>query len=421
MMLVMASFRFVHAADLHLDTPFKGVSEPSPETAAALIDASLGAWDDLVELTLAERAQLLLLAGDIYDGAERGVRAQFRFLRGLERLAAQRVTVAVAHGNHDPVDEGWSAIASWPEDVTVFGSDAVTDLIVHRDGETLATVHGISYGRRDTAENLALRFPGAGEGFHIGVLHANVGGNADHDAYSPCTVADLCRAGYHYWALGHVHKRQSLGTDPIHVEYPGNTQGRSHKPSETGAKGALVVEVTDGAVREVRFAPCDRIRFVTTQLEIDGLESAAALRDRLTEALSELRSIHAARALVVRATLAGRGALHEEIARPHVLTGVLDDLREISSWEQPLVWWESIRDATRAEVSPPVPGTLSAELTQLVERLASDPAARAGFLQDAWADLPTRRLLAELQPGEAGQLALLEAARDLALDRLEAD
>ena len=94
--------------------------------AEALRDASLAAWDELVELTLREQAAFLLLAGDIYDGAERGMRAQFRFLHGLERLARARVPVFIVHGNHDPLSQGWSGIARWPETVTVFGSDQVT-------------------------------------------------------------------------------------------------------------------------------------------------------------------------------------------------------------------------------------------------------------------------------------------------------
>src|SRR5690242_8646941 len=148
----MTGFRFIHAADLHLDTPFEGLARTSPEVAAALRDASLAAFDALVELTLREQAAFLVIAGDLYDGAERGVRAQLRFLRGLERLSAAGVHVLMVHGNHDPLG-GWSAIRAWPAGVHVFPSDAVEAVTVERDGEPLATVHGISYATRDPGEN----------------------------------------------------------------------------------------------------------------------------------------------------------------------------------------------------------------------------------------------------------------------------
>src|SRR3954467_1145267 len=144
----MPDFCFVHAADLHLDTPFQGVGRTTPAVGAALRDASLEAWDALVELTLRRQAAFLLIAGDVYDGAERGLRAQLRFLRGLERLSAAGVQVLVAHGNHDPLD-GWSAIRAWPPGVHVFGSDVVEAVAIERDGAVLATVQGISYARRD--------------------------------------------------------------------------------------------------------------------------------------------------------------------------------------------------------------------------------------------------------------------------------
>src|SRR5277367_1737006 len=119
------SYSFVHAADLHLDTPFRGVHEVAPFVAAELREASLDAFDAIVTLALERGAAFLLVAGDVYDGAERGLRAQIRFRNGLARLAAAGIPSFVVHGNHDPVATGWSAISSWPEGVTVFPSDRV--------------------------------------------------------------------------------------------------------------------------------------------------------------------------------------------------------------------------------------------------------------------------------------------------------
>ena len=109
-------FRFIHAADLHLDTPFQGVAGPAPEVATALYEASLQAWDNVVDLAIEREAAFVLIAGDIYDGADRGVRAQLRFLAGLKRLDEAGIRSFVVHGNHDPLD-GWSAIREWPAGV----------------------------------------------------------------------------------------------------------------------------------------------------------------------------------------------------------------------------------------------------------------------------------------------------------------
>ncbi len=144
----MASFRFIHAADLHLDTPFSGIGRGAANVRDHLRDDSLEAFDNLIQAAIDHDAAFLLLAGDLYDGAERGVRAQMRFLRGVERLAERGTRVFVVHGNHDPLD-GWSAIRETPDSLTIFGSQEVESHAVERDGERLAFVE--VRARRGTA------------------------------------------------------------------------------------------------------------------------------------------------------------------------------------------------------------------------------------------------------------------------------
>ena len=139
-------FCFIHAADLHLDTPFEGIGQVAPWVADALRDASLEAFDALIELACDRNAAFVVLAGDIYDGAERGIRAQLRFKKGLERLSDAGIWSFVVHGNHDPVTTGWSALRSeWPPLVRIFEPGTVGEVTVKKDGEPIATVRGISY------------------------------------------------------------------------------------------------------------------------------------------------------------------------------------------------------------------------------------------------------------------------------------
>jgi DNA repair protein SbcD/Mre11 len=420
---VSASFRFVHAADLHLDTPFQGIAGPAPQVAQALRDASLQAWRNLVELTIARQAAFLLLAGDIYDGADRGLRAQLGFLDGLQRLAAAGIRTFIVHGNHDPLD-GWSAIRGWPSEVTVFGSDEVACVPVQAGGATVH-VHGISYRTRDVRDNLARTFhadPGAA--LSIGLLHANVAGNAEHAAYAPCSLADLEAAGMHYWALGHVHKRQFLREGGPWVAYAGDTQGRSPKPSELGAKGALVVEVTDGVVQPPEFAPVDVVRFAACEVDIGGLADMPAVQARAAALIDELRRGAHGRALLVRVLLRGRGPAARDLCRADAPAGLRDELRAAFETADPFVWVESVRDQSRGALDLAAlreRRDFGAELLHLCEALQAGADGGAGFVAQA-AELLAKPGQVEkaLRNVEAGASAEeLEQALALALDGLE--
>ena len=419
----MTDFRFVHAADLHLDTPFEGVAKAAPEIGEALREASLEALDRLVTLTLDEGAAFLVLAGDIYDGAERGVRAQLRLRRALERLSEHGVRTFLVHGNHDPL-AGWSAIGAWPEGVHVFGSDTVDAVPVEIGGEAAAMVHGVSYARRETSENLALRFArGEAPGLHVGVLHANVGSNPEHAAYAPCSLADLSAARLDYWALGHIHGRREVSREPW-VMYPGDTQGRSPKPAETGAKGALVVEVAGGAVREVRFVATDTVRFVHSEIDVGGLVDLAALRAALLEAADTLRGEHAGRGLLVRLTMRGRGPAHGLLRGPRAVDDLLEELRDEWRGASPFLWLESLRDETlspldRDEVRRR--GDFSAELLALADGLRSDVERREALLRELDEPLHRGRAGRWVAPleGADSELALLRRAEARALDLLD--
>ena len=303
-------FSFVHAADLHLDTPFKGIGSTAPYVAEQLREASLAAFDSLVELCLEQRVAFLVVAGDVYDGPERGLRAQLRFRDGLARLSDAGISSFVVHGNHDPVETGWSALSGpWPDRVTVFGTGTVEAVPVEVGGMTLATVQGISFAQRSERENLALKFAHrAGPGVQVGVLHCNVQGAASgYDDYSPCTLDDLRSVGLDYWALGHVHASMVLsgrrGCDEPWVVYPGNLQARSPKPSERGPKGAVVVHVSRGRVTDVEPVYCDVVRFDLIELDIGDITDLAELRRRLVAAARDRLASAGGRALVLRGSL----------------------------------------------------------------------------------------------------------------------
>ncbi|MBW2272347.1 MAG: DNA repair exonuclease [Deltaproteobacteria bacterium] len=419
----MARYCFVHAADLHLDTPFEGVRRAAPEVQAALVDASLEAWDALVELTLERDALFLLLAGDLYDGARRGLRAQLRLLRGIERLCAAGVRVFAVQGNHDPVGEGWSAVRRWPEGFTLFGSEAVANVPLERGGSRLATVYGISYAERATRENLALRFRrGSEEGLHVGLLHCNVGGASGHEPYSPCSVEDLARSRLDYWALGHIHTQRILREGDPWIVYPGSLQGRSPKPGELGAKGAVVVEVEGQRVTGVEPVFVDRVRFLAPEVDAARCSDLADLERALGSAAEAARAENEGRALVLRARLVGRSALGADLRRPGALAELLAALRDRSEGLSPWLWWESLQSELRAELDREAlraRDDFSSELLAASDALALDDEARASFLDRVLRDLPPRERGVDLPAlAQADGAALLAEGERSALELL---
>ncbi len=391
----MRDWCFVHAADLHLDTPFAGIHADTPEMASLLRDASLDALDRLVEVALERRAAFVVLAGDIYDGTERGLRAQLRLRSALERLDAAGIATFMIHGNHDPVEEGWQAIRSWPQKVTVFGPDEVGAVPVFVDDQRVATVYGISYPHRAVEENLARRFRRHDEdGVHVAALHCTVGPQPDHAPYAPCSLDDLLAAGMDYWALGHVHRREVLhrGRHRGHpwVVYSGNTQGRSPKPSEQGPKGCYVVDVTPDAegspIGEPEFVALDSVRFASVDLDVGAVADLAELADGLQQAAQEQLTAAEGRALVLRARLVGRSLLHGDLAHGGALDGLLQVLRDAARGSRPPLWWDRLRDASRPVLDRDVlvdREDFTGALVRTVDGLGEDADALAELARDA--------------------------------------
>src|SRR5262245_43513427 len=402
-------FCFVHAADLHLDTPFASMGRAAPEIADRLRDASLEAFDALVRLAIERAAAFVVVAGDAYACADRGVRAQLRFLRGVERLGERGIPVFVAHGNHDPLD-GWSAVRRTPDNLLVFGGESVEAHTVMSGGAALAQVYGISYSHRDVTENLALRFKRReAPGLHIGVLHCNVGSQPEYPAYSPCSVADLAAAGMDYWALGHIHQHQRLAEGRPWIVYPGSLQAA--RTNELGPKGAVVVDVAGGEVESVGFVELCRVRFERVELDISDESDLPGLRKTLLA-----RAVSDGGDLLLTVALSGRGTLHRDLRRPGALADLLRDVRDELGIASPFVWVARIVDQTGAELDRETirrRGDFSAELTRLVDELRADPEA----LQDLLAEPAAWRILA------AGALddpeSVLREAEERALDLLE--
>jgi DNA repair protein SbcD/Mre11 len=334
---MMPRFRFVHAADLHLDTPFACARAESPKIAERLRDATFGAWQQVVAVSIENDAAFVVVAGDVYDASQKSLRAQLRFREGLEQLNRHKIPVFVTHGNHDPLDSV-SASVPPPPNTCVFGAEVETRE-VRRNDQLLARITGISHPQKNESRNLARLFPAPTEGtrdiFELAVLHCNVGAETGHDPYAPCALDDLITAGYNYWALGHVHERRILSRSPW-IVYPGNTQGRSLR--EAGPRGCLLVEVEGSELLgEPKFMGTDVVRWLSAEVPAERFKSTQELIEGLVAECRELQELAEERPVMGRLIVKGRSHLYRELRRTGYLAGLEEEVRSQAAALNPFV------------------------------------------------------------------------------------
>jgi DNA repair protein SbcD/Mre11 len=409
----MPTVRFVHAADLHLGAPFKGVDASDPRVRDALVASTHEALGRIVDLCLAERVDFLVVAGDVYNAAEKSVHDQAAFRAQMQRLAEAGIRAYVAHGNHDPAD-GWSAGLTLPDTVHVF-SDHLVERVVHsRDGEIVAALYGRSFPTKKVTADFVPQFRRHdGDTFAIGVLHTNVGSRAGYDDYAPTTLEQLSHAGMDYWALGHIHLPARILESPRAV-YAGCPQGLT--PNEDGRRGCFLVEAGPHGVEE-RFVETSSVRWARGTVDASGIRDLEGLLAALSSACDALRADAAGRPVIARLAIEGRSELHAELARAGVLVDVLRDLRSEQLDHDPWLWVEELRDATRRTIDADAlrdHDGFDGELVRLADAKRGD---RARAEVEALVEAATARLVVrpelELDPDD-----VLRRARDLCLDLL---
>ncbi|MCF6094718.1 DNA repair exonuclease [Microaerobacter geothermalis] len=344
----MEGFRFVHAADLHLDSPFQGLSSSQPEHIKRVIrQSTFQSFDQLIQLCVDEHVDFLLIAGDVYDGADRSLQAQLYFKKGMERLNQVGIQVFLVHGNHDPED-GKMATLTYPENLHVFPSDKVSGVPFCKGGQEVARIYGISYPRAKVTENLAALFRREEDvPYAIGLLHANVDSSPEHGNYAPCSINDLVAAQMDYWALGHIHHRQILRQDPP-IVYPGNIQGRSVK--ELGSRGCYLVDVSaDGKVK-LDYKSLDSIRWFVKGISIQGLQTEEELLQQFSRIIEETQMESEGKPAIVRWIIEGKGRLHQSFQDARFVQDLLEEIR-LQGDGFNFVWAESIHVKTGQEVN----------------------------------------------------------------------
>lgn len=408
-------FRFVHAADIHLDSPLKGLESYPDAPVEQIRGAARRAFDNLVNLAMEEGAAFVLLAGDLFDGDWKDYNTGLYFIHRMGRLREAGIPVFMVSGNHDAAGQITRALAL-PDNVTLFSSRRPETRILDSLG---VAIHGQSFATRGVNDDLSRNYPLPVPGLcNIGLLHTSLTGRPGHEPYAPCTLEGLRSRGYDYWALGHVHQREIVAREPW-VVFSGNIQGRHVR--ETGPKSCTLVTVDGGRVRDVEAREIDVLRFGVCRVDASGCERLDAVRDKAREAFEEERRMADGRPLAVRLILTGRTPLHGRLHRDG--EHLREELRALAA-DLGDVWLEKLEVATSAEteVLPQADSPLGGLARTMTEfSLDGSLLDFAPEFENLRSRLPAELLAAgdPFCPDQDGMTALRDEVRELLMARLQ--
>lgn len=394
--------KFIHTADIHLDSPLRGLSAYPDAPAERVRTATRDAFYNMVTRAIEESVDFVVIAGDVYDGDWKDFNTGLFFVRQMGRLRQVGIPVFLLYGNHDAENEMTKSL-ELPDNVHVFSS---------RKGETFrieklkVALHGRSFKVAATTDSLLPSYPEPLKGwFNIGVMHTALEGNAEHARYAPCSVGELQAKGYQYWALGHVHEHW-LQQGDVTIAYPGNLQGRHIR--ECGPRGALLVSVDAGEITDVDRFEVDVLRWHALEVDAtpaESMKAAARLAGKEIERL--LDPVEGNLPLAIRVTFVGQSSAHPE------LLGQESQLRQevigqAVALNPDRIWIEKVRVATKAlggQRSEHHADDDAADALRELETIARSAAGDTDFMQSLQQDI---QLLLEKLPHE-----VLQAMPDL--------
>ncbi|QGH35723.1 DNA repair exonuclease [Gracilibacillus salitolerans] len=280
---------FIHCADLHLDSPFKGLKNIPTELLTDIRNSTFQALENLTEQAIMLQVDFVLLVGDIFDQEEQSMQAHMALRKAFQRLQEHQITVYLSFGNHDYLNSQ-SFPRNYPDNVYIFDKEAVTSYPFVKNDQVQARIYGFSYENRAVLENKTKEYQKTDDHcFHIATLHGSIGNEniQDHAAYAPFQLTELKQAGFDYWALGHIHKREILTERPP-VVYPGNIQGRSTK--ETGEKGCYLVTLSEHEP-ELEFLPLSSIIFEKVPVDASGWVDITSVTEQLKELTNSFTTV----------------------------------------------------------------------------------------------------------------------------------
>jgi DNA repair protein SbcD/Mre11 len=300
-------FKFLHAADIHLDSPMHKLDMYEGAPADAFRQATRRAFENLIHLAISEKVAFVLIAGDLYDGDWKDYNTGLYLVAQMTKLRDAGIPMFIIAGNHDAASKITKTLRL-PDNVTLFSSNKpATIRLDHLD----VAIHGQSFSSPSVKKDLSRGYPERLKGyFNIGILHTCATGREGHEPYAPCSIDGLSSKEYDYWALGHVHQHEVLLENPF-IVFSGNTQGRHVR--ESGPKGCVLVTVKDDGQAEIEFKPIDVVRWEVPEVDVFGAESGYDMVDRFSHTLEALLEANQGMPLAVRVKIQGETSAHDEI------------------------------------------------------------------------------------------------------------
>ena len=419
-------FKFLHAADIHLDSPLRGLDRYEGCPSEEIRGATRRALDNLVKLAVEEKVAFVLIAGDVYDGDWKDHNTGLWFVKRMAELRDSGIKVFLIRGNHDAKNRMTKDLRL-PDNVTSLAVDRPQTC---RLDHVPVAIHGQGFASQAVTDDLAANYPDADPGcFNLGMLHTSVNGREGHDRYAPCTVEALRARNYGYWALGHVHAREVLNNRDGPIVFPGNIQGRHIR--EPGAKGCMIVTVEGHHVASAEFRPLDVLRWETCKLDasaaVDGDDILRAFQDALPDYIDAADG----RTLALRVEVVGASAVHEKLLAKQD-DWAFEIRGQALTHASNRVWVEAVKLRTRplkiggdANGNGDSSGGPLEELDRLLAELQGDDRLLREFADREFADL-RKKLPPDLKRAEAIDLddpdwlrSVLGQVRPLLADRFE--
>lgn len=313
-------FRFIHTADIHLDSPLISLAKKEPEAASLVATATRQSFENTINMCIQLQVDALLIAGDLYDGNKGSMKTAVFFADQMRHLEQAGIQVYMIRGNHD-AQSVITKHLDLPKNVHVFSTKG--EQVVFKQSEVV--IHGVSFAQPHAPDSL-LRYystPVAGA-INIGLLHTSLAGSSQHCVYAPCSLQELIEQGYDYWALGHIHKREVYSTSTCTVVMPGIPQGRHI--NEPGARSITYVQIDDERHVHIEELHPRLVRFERVSMDISGLETQHELVDHAEKALAEAYSTAETNYLIARIHLQGKTPLWSQLHRDKELMYV--EMRE---------------------------------------------------------------------------------------------
>ena len=377
---------FIHAADLHLGAPFKGLRTSSGEWARRMVEAIPEAYQRVIDAALQRHVDFVVIAGDIFDLAHPSFADYTCFIDGMERLRAAGIPVYCCTGNHDPYTSWQQGYGKLPANMHMLpAGDQAGYFLFKRDGQPLVLIGGRGYynqtwphdadigagiSRWAGEQALGVKAP-----FAVGILHTGL----DVDPVkAPTDPAALLRTGMDYWALGHIHTPKVYGAQNPRIAFSGCIQGRAMK--DTGPRGVNVVTLEQGVPNRLEFIPTASVVWERVRIDIAACQTLADIVDAANEQLFLLNGEAACDEMIERITLVGASPLHAVLQQP----GVLEDVRMRVNEAYDRFYCDAVIDRTTAVIDRErvlAEGLFPAVFLQMCERNAANRPGEAAYLQ----------------------------------------